>query len=172
MGHETRERTMKLASALQARWGGVAPREKTGLLAAAGLFALALVWWLLLSPPLAVLRTADAQHRALDAQLQTMLGLQAQAQALQSRPKVSNDEASRILASLVKKNLGTQAQLSLSGERATVVMKGVPADVLVAWLAQVRVDAHALPVETRLTRSTTDTKSGWDGPVVLSLPAP
>jgi len=161
-----------LQTTLQTRWSGVAPREKALLLGAAGLILLALLWWLFLSPALTVLRGADAQHRALDAQLQTMMGMQAQAQALQSRPRISYDEAARILTSLVKKDLGTQAQVSLAGERATVTLKAVPPDALVAWLAQVRVDARALPIETRLVRNTTDTKSGWDGSVVLILPAP
>ena len=160
-----------LQSTLQTRWASVAPREKAMLAAAAGLIVLAVVWWLLLSPALTVLRAADAQHRALDAQLQSMRGMQAQAQALQSRPKVSYDDASRMLATLVKKNLGAQAQITMAGERATVTMKAVPPEALVSWLAQVRVDAHALPIESRLTRSTTDTKSGWDGVVVLVLPA-
>ena len=116
-----------------------------------------------------------AQHRSglqgiggpVHAQLQSMRGMQAQAQALQSRPKVSYDDASRMLATLVKKNLGAQAQITMAGERATVTMKAVPPEALVSWLAQVRVDAHALPIESRLTRNTTDTKSGWDGVVVL-----
>jgi len=167
--------TMKLPatlrSTLQSRWSTVAPREKAMLLAAAALIVLALMWWLFISPALTVLRAADAQHRALDTQLQTMKGMQAQAQSLQSRPKVSYDEASRMLATLVKKNLGPQAQITMAGERATVTMKAVSPDALVAWLAQVRVDARALPLETRLTRNTTDTKSGWDGVVVLVLPA-
>ena len=167
--------TMKLPtslqSTLQARWSAVAPREKAMLLAAGALIILALLWWLFISPALAVLRAADAQHRALDTQLQAMKGMQAQAQSLQTRPKVSYDEASRMLATLVKKNLGPQAQITMAGERATVTMKAVSPDALVAWLAQVRVDARALPLETRLTRNTTDTKSGWDGVVVLVLPA-
>jgi len=160
-----------LQSTLQARWRAVAPREKALLLAAGALIILALVWWLFMSPALTVLRAADTQHRALDTQLQAMKGMQAQAQSLQSRPKVSYDEASRMLATLVKKNLGPQAQITMAGERATVTMKAVSPDALVAWLAQVRVDARALPLETRLTRNTTDTKSGWDGVVVLVLPA-
>lgn len=167
--------TMKLPeslqTAIQVRWAAVAPREKAMLLAAAGLVGLALLWWIFISPAITVLRSADAQHRALDTQLQAMKGMQAQAQSLQSRPKVSYDDASRMLTTLVKKNLGTQAQVTTAGERATVTMKAVSPEALVAWLAQVRVDARALPIETRLTRNTTDTKSGWDGVVVLILPA-
>ena len=94
-----------LQSTLQTRWASVAPREKAMLAAAAGLIVLAVVWWLLLSPALTVLRAADTQHRALDAQLQSMRGMQAQAQALQSKPRIRYDEAVRALEASVKQGL-------------------------------------------------------------------
>jgi len=63
--------------------------------------------------------------------------------------------------------LGTAARMSIAGDRVTVTLTGVPPDAFASWLAQARVDARALPTEARLTR----TPAGWDGTVVMALPA-
>ena len=60
------------AQLLRARWAALAPREQALVAAAVALVALALLWWVALAPALATLRSADAQHRALDNQLQHM----------------------------------------------------------------------------------------------------
>ncbi|MCJ0764936.1 type II secretion system protein GspM [Variovorax terrae] len=160
---------MKLPPAVQARWNALAVREKSLLLGAAALVAAALLWWLALAPALRTLGAAEAQHRSLDAQLQHMLSLQAQAQALQSQPKLGYDEALRALETSVKQRLGATAQLSVLGDRATVTLRGTPADALAQWLAQARINARALPTDARLTR--TAAGASWDGTLVLSLPA-
>ena len=77
------------------------------------------------------------------------------------------------LEASVKQSLGTGAQLSVSGERATLTLKGVTATALGAWLAQVRANARALPAEARLVRSPATTAATgilWDGVIVLALP--
>ena len=140
-------------ASMQTRWQAIAPREQALLTAAAWLIGLALVWWLLMAPPLRVLGQADAQRSSLDSQLQKMQALQAQAQALQSQPKLSRDEAVRALEASVKQRLGANAQLSVTGERATVALRNVPADALAQWLTQARVNARATPSEARLARS-------------------
>jgi general secretion pathway protein M len=113
------------------------------------------------------LRAAEEQHRALDAQLQRMRALQTQAQALQSQPRQSYDEAVRQLERSVRERLGTSARLVVSGERATVTLSGTPPDALAQWLTQVRVTARAVPGEAHLYRN-----SGglWEGSLVLTLP--
>ena len=80
---------MSLTSALaplQARWTQLAARERTLLALAATVVLGATLWWLVLAPMAATLRTADTRARALDAQLQQMLALQAQVQNLQAQP--------------------------------------------------------------------------------------
>lgn len=161
---------MNLPPHVQARWDSLAPREKTGLLLAAGLVSLALLWWVLLAPALHVWRSAEAQHRGLDAQLQKMQSLQAQAQTLQSQPRLRPDDALRVLGATVKQQLGATAQLSVAGERAIVTFKGASAEGLARWLTQTRINAHVLPAEARLTRSALANAS-WDGTIVLNLPA-
>ena len=53
---------MKAPALLAARWARLAPRERTLVHAAAVLVALALLWWLLLAPPLKALRASPARH--------------------------------------------------------------------------------------------------------------
>ena len=77
----------------------------------------------------------------------------------------SAEEARRLLEASVKP-LASTAQMTVVGERVSVTFKGVSADVLAQWLAQARLNAHAMPSEARLQRSATGT---WDGTLVLSL---
>jgi len=154
-------------SAGAAAWQRLAPREKRLVGGATALVLLALLWWLALAPALDTLRTADARHRTLDAQLQRMLGLQAQAQAMQSLPRQGYDEASRLLETSVRQRLGPGARMAISGERVTLTLTAIPADALAQWLAQARVNARALPAEARLTRNPAGL---WDGTLVLNLP--
>lgn len=173
---------MRLPDTLQRRWNRLLPREKTLVQVTAAVIGVALLWWLAVAPALQTLRTANTRHQALDTQLQQMKRLQAQAQQLQTQPKIGADESLRALEAAVKQRLGTGGQLNVAGDRATVTLKAVPAEAIAPWLAQVRTNARALPVEARLVRSTAPvaTKPGeantppparWDGTVVLTLPA-
>ena len=178
---------MKMPAAfapLQARWTTLEPREQALIRGAAGVIALAVLWWICIAPALSVLRQAEAQQRLVNAQLQKIQSLQAQALALQSQPKISHDDALRALETSVKQRLGTSAQFNIVGDRATVTLRNTPADALAQWLAQARVNAHAIPDEVRLVRAAPPGAAGavnapaipsaaaaWDGTVVLSLPA-
>jgi len=173
-------------AALRARWQALAPREQTLVLAAGGVIAFALLWWLAVAPALATLRAAPVRHAALDAQLQQMQALQAEAQQLQSAPRTARGDAVGTLRTALAQRLGNAAQLNVAGDRATVTLKGAPADALGQWLAQARSNARAVPVETRLTRSAAAPANAgtpatlgnpatalprWDGTLVLALPS-
>lgn len=158
---------MSLLTPWQTRWRSVSPREQRLVLLAGVLIGLALLWWLALAPALAVLKAAPAQHRALDAQLQHMQRLQAQAKSLQSQPLLSND-AARLALEAALKPLGTGAQMSIQPDAATVTFKAVSSDALAQWLAAVRQNAHAAPVEAHLVRNPA---GAWGGTLVLSLGA-
>ena len=158
---------MKNIPALGQRWLLLAPREKALVAGAAVLVGLALLWWVAIAPALATLGGAESQHRALDAQLQRVLGLQAQAQALQAQPRQSYDEAVRLLETAVKQKLGLTARMAIAGDRVTLTLTGTSADALAQWLTQARVNAHALPSEARLARNS---GGNWDGTLVLTLP--
>lgn len=152
---------------LRARWQQLAPRERTLVGAAAVLVGLALLYWLAIAPAAATLRSADTAHRALDEQLQRVLGLQAQARALQALPRQNRDEAQRLLEASVQQRLGTSARTTILGERVTVTLSGTSPEALAQWLAQARVNARAVPSEARLTRNPAGL---WDGTLVLNLP--
>lgn len=153
---------------LRAHWAGLAPREQALVAAAAGLVAVALLWWVALAPALGTLRSAEADHRVLDNQLQQMRRLQAQARAMQSQPRLGQAEAMRQLEAAVRQQLGTSARYIVDGERVTITLANTPAPALAQWLTQVRTNARAIPGEARLTRNAA---GGWDGTLVLTLPA-
>lgn len=152
---------------LRARWAGLAPREQALVVGAVTVIALALLWWIALGPAWSTLRTADAQHRALDTQLQHMRRLQAQARAMQGQPRQSQDESMRQLESAIRQQLGTTARYSIASERVTVTLTNTPAPALAQWLSQVRTNARAIPGEAKLARNPA---GGWDGSLVLTLP--
>lgn len=159
---------MSRTAALQTRWAALAPREKLLVGAACAVVGAALLWWAGLSPALQTLRGAAQQHHSLDAQLQRMQGLQAQAQALQAQPKQGHDEALRALEQTIRQRFGTTARYSIAGDRVTITLSAAAPDTLAQWLTQARVNARALPAEARLTRNAA---GQWDGTLVMSLPA-
>ena len=161
------------SAALQAHWRGLAAREQSMLMAVAALIALALVWLMLLAPPLRTLSQAESQQRSLNAQLEKMLGLQQQAKTLQAQPKIRRDEALRALEASVQQRLGSSAQLNVVGDRVTLTLTAVSAAALAEWLAQARINAHVVPSEAALRRSAASTPMAlpaWDGTLVLNLP--
>ena len=155
---------------LQARWSQLAVRERNLLGLAATLVLATLLWQLGVAPALATLRTADAQATALDAQFQHLQTLQLQARGLQKQPVLSYDDAMRALTTATKQTLGTTAQLSMAGERATVTLQGASAGALAQWLIQARLNARAVPTEARLVRAASVEGAAWNGTLVMSLP--
>lgn len=161
------------SATLRTRWKALAPREQNLVLAAGAVVGLALLWWVALAPALQTLRGAPARHAALDAQLQHMQALQAEALQLQSAPATRPADARRSLQTSLAQQLGSTAQIQFAGDRATVTLKGASADALAPWLAQARSNAHAAPTEARLARSPAPVVNGvprWDGSLVLVLP--
>lgn len=182
-----------LKKALQQRWQTLAPRERQALIAAALVLAGALFWWVGLAPALRTLRSTEARQQGLDAQWQQMQSLQSQAREPQQQTRLSRQEALQALESSVRQRLGTGGQLTVQGERATLVLKAVPATALAQWLSQARANARVLPAEVRLSRSNGATNApananannngapagkpaptvaepAWDGSLVLALP--
>lgn len=138
---------------LRQRWDGLGLRERRLVLIASALVAVALLWWIALAPALATLRLAQDQHPRLDAQLQQMQTLKAQAGALAAQPKVLPEDARRSLETSLKQTLGASAQMAVAGNRATVTLKGAAPDALAQWLMQARINARAAPAEVRLIKS-------------------
>jgi general secretion pathway protein M len=148
---------------------------------------------------LQTLRAADAQHAQVDAQLQSMRLLAAEATALRGQRTLGYEESLRNLESSVKQTFGAAATLSVSDARASLTLKGVSADALAQWLSQARINARVVPSEARLQRNNPGASSGagaaatavapagaassasapssapspalWDGVLVLALPS-
>ncbi len=155
---------------LQTRWSQLAPRERNLLALAALLVCSALLWLVMLAPALQTLRSATVQGQALDAQLQHMQTLQAQAKALQKQAPLDYADAVRALQQATKQTLGATAQVTTTADRATVNLQASAADAVAQWLAQARLNARSVPLEARLTRQTSATGFTWTGVFVMSLP--
>lgn len=177
-------RASDILQVARARWAALAAREQTLVLAAGAVVGFALLWWLLVAPAWQTLRDAPVRHAQLDTQLQHMRALQAEAAQLQAAPRAQAGNSLRALQSSLTP-LGPGAQLSTAGDRVTVTLRGAPAEALAQWLAEARTNAHALPVDLRLVRSTAAAPNAsgtatpppavtgsprWDGTIVLSLP--
>ncbi len=160
----------ELLTLVRSRWQQLAPREQSLISFAALLLAVLVVWWVLVSPALRVVRQSDQQTQTLQARLQRMQSLQAQAQALQGRPVIGFDEAVRALERVTQDTLADTARLTLVGERASVTVQGSSADALSQWLTQARLNARAVPLEAQLQREDSDQGAVWRGTLVLDLP--
>ena len=166
---------MKMPTAfypLRERWATASLREKRLMRSTGLLVGLALVWWLLVAPPLRTFTHGQAERHKLDMQWQKIQSLQTQAAALQALPKLSRDDALRALDATVKQQFGTSAQLSVLGDTATVTLRNTPAQELAQWLPQARLNARAIPSEARLMRSNSNPpgQAVWSGTIVMRLP--
>ena len=141
-------RTDSSLSALGARWQALAPREQHLLLGASALVLLALAWWLALAPALQTLRSAGPRHSALDAQLQHMQSLQAEALQLQAQPRIRPEDAQRALQTSVAETLAAGiptvvTDIGTFAEYPDDVVVKVPVDIDTERLAEVLVDLLA-----------------------------
>jgi general secretion pathway protein M len=145
-------------------WQGLAPRERVLVASAGGLVALALLWWLALQPAWRTLSRAPFEINRLDAELQAMQGLAAEAQTLRDTPPLPPAQAQAALRAATER-LGVKAQLSLQGERVVVRFDGIAPSALRDWLAEARAGARARPVAAALQRS----GEGFSGSLELAL---
>jgi general secretion pathway protein M len=74
----------------------------------------------------------------------------------------------RQLEAAIHAQLGVSARYIIGGDRVTVTLTNTPPAALAQWLTQVRTNARAIASEAKLTRNTA---GGWDGSLVLTLPA-
>lgn len=150
---------------LRTWWNQRPPREQTMLSAVVVLVLAALMWTMAIAPAWRTVKAYPAQRAALDAQLQQMQTLQAQATALQSRPALAPQAAQAGLQAAVT-DLGPRASLLILNQQATVTLKGVEAETLARWLAVVRVEARMLPTQAQWRRD----GRLWRGTVTFTLP--
>jgi general secretion pathway protein M len=146
------------------RWLTLAPRERTGMMVAAAFVGALMVWFIAIQPAWRTLSAAPAQIDQLDAQLQTMRRLAAEASELRNMPPVSAMQSGTALLSATER-LGTKAELTLSGDGATCNFDGVSAGELQSWLIEIRSAARARVTQAQLSRD----PRGYSGTIVVSL---
>jgi general secretion pathway protein M len=156
-------------TALQARFAALGLREKRGLLLVVCVLSLVLLVGVGVLPAVRSLRTSPQAQQQATAQLQVMQGLQVRAQALHTLPALDQKVAVDKLQASVSL-LGGNAEISVGDQRANLVLRATPAKALAEWLVRARADAHAVPIEARLTREGPAGESLWSGSLVMSLP--
>ena len=147
-------------------WLGLARRERRLMGTAAGIVAVALLWWVALGPAVRTLQRAPAQIDAVEAQLQLMQRLAAEARELRAVTPVPADQAANVLKAATAR-LGDKGRLSLQGDRAVLTVAGVGSVALRDWLAEARSGARARTIEANLSRGA----SGLTGTVVVGMGA-
>jgi type II secretory pathway component PulM len=140
------------------------PTAKSLALVIAGLVLLVL---LAIRPALQMLESARSQAPLLQAQRMQLLGMQAQAKALQALPNPVPVDAKAVLNAALPQ-LGPDARSVVAGERATVTFKNVAPEAFALWLSLLSEQARASAVEVHIQRNT----NAWSGSVVLQLPTP
>jgi general secretion pathway protein M len=92
---------------------------------------------------------------------------------LQKSPRLSASDATNLLQQSSRELLGSGAQLTIQGARASLTLTGVSADNLAQFLATARTQSHALPIEAHLQKFTgtgANAKELWRGALILNLP--
>jgi len=158
------ESTRLLDSAgLRQRWQALLPRERRLLRTAAGLAAVAVLWWLGLQPALRIRQQAHSELPRLQAQLQTMQALQKQVAQLHTQTALEPAQAQALFAQACRTHGIPETVLQADGP-TTVQMHGVPPQAVGLWLTELRTSAHVLPIRVQLRR---DAQDLWSGTVQL-----
>jgi general secretion pathway protein M len=171
----------RMGDAFAKRIAALSPREQTLVTGGAVILLVALVISVGVLPAWRSLQQGPARQQALNAQVARVAQLEAQAQALKSRPVWSGAEAA---TKLQASSAGLAApggaaggaaaeplQLSLSPQQANATLRALPADTLAAWLTAAREQAHAVPSEAKLTRAAgAEGADRWSGTLVMRLP--
>ena len=155
---------ISLRAQASAWWRSRAARERQALTLMALVSALFIGWSVLIGPALRSVREAPARLDRLDAQLQQVQRSAAESVALRNNAPVSTAQAGLALKA-ASDRLGERARLSVQGDRASLVLTGVDADALRAWLLEARNGARARPVEAQLQRD----PRGYSGTLSLTL---
>lgn len=153
-------------SAVRRRWSDLSGKERRLLLLMTLVVLAALLWLVAIAPALRVVSTVPAQIARLDLQLQDVQQLAAQAKSMQVRAPIGRAEAQRALDTSVTQRFGALATLQPAADRTMVTLKGVPSDLLVVWLAQIRQGSGATVEQANLRL----VGSAWEGTVVVGLP--
>ncbi|MFT4196561.1 MAG: type II secretion system protein GspM [Pseudoxanthomonas sp.] len=146
------------------------PRERQLLVTAVAVVLVGAFWAVAVAPAWRVIRTASAAQAEAAAQLQRMQTIANEVQALREAPDVSPQQASQALTQASERYFGDTGKLVLSKDQATLQLNHATPQALTAWLDEIRLSAHALPVSAHLTRVGDGPEAAWQGTVVITPP--
>lgn len=156
----------QVRGAIKSRYQALNDREKSFVHVAAVLLTLALVWWVMVSPALQILKKAPAQHLLLDQEIQAMQKMATEVKVIQSEPKetISNFETS--LKAVSENLLPSQTSMVQTNDNLTITIKQVSASNLARWLEALRTELHVKPNQVQLKFQ----NDQWHGTIVIQLP--
>lgn len=149
---------------LAAFWQGLQERERWLVALALVVVSAAALWFVAIRPAWQQLQQAPSKLDELDSQTLVMRRLAAETRELRSAPQVNPAQAMAALKA-ASDRLGTEAKLSVRGDRAVLTVEGITGEALRAWLSEVRNGARARAVEAQLTKA----NNGFSGTITLSL---
>ena len=149
-----------------AAWRARAPRERIALAIAASLLIVLVVWFLLVAPALATLRSAPQQLEALESQLLQMRGMAAEVRELRNTTPVAAAQAGLAIKAAAERH-GDKVRLTLQADRALITLVNASPEQLRALLVEVRSAARARPLEAQLNR----VPAGYSGTLVFNIGA-
>lgn len=146
------------------------PRERLALGLALLVLGAYLLWAVALAPALRALRAVPAQQAVADRQLAEVRAMAQQARGLLERQRAQplpRADSLRALETATRQTLGASARIEPVGDRVTVTLTAATPEAVAQWLAQARLNARLLPIESRLQRAGDNTAPRWSGTVVL-----
>jgi general secretion pathway protein M len=149
---------------LQARYAGLAARERQMVVVIGLLLAFLVVWLVLVRPAWKTLDEAPALSEQADAQLLQMQAISNEAKQLRALPPVPQSVAEQVLKAATDE-LGGKGKLSVQNDRAVLSLNGANGEDIRKWLMQARGGARARPIEASLTRA----GDGYNGTLVVAL---
>lgn len=153
-------------SAFRQAFISLSRRERIAVACAVLFVCLAVGWMVLIAPALKVLASSNAEHQLLDQKIQRLQSMAQEAKLLRAASPMNTADAATALQAATKARLGAQSQITITGDRANLSLRGVSPEALAQWLAEARNGAQSKPIDARLTRSGKD----WDGNLVMQLP--
>lgn len=140
-----------LRAQLKMRWAAMAPRERRMISVMAWLLGITLVFLLGVRPAWKTLQQTPVQLREVNAVLEDMQRQAAEVKTLRQMPVVPPSQAEAALRSATER-LGEGAKIRVLPDRAVVTLTKVAGADLAQWLAEVRANARARPVEANFAQ--------------------
>jgi len=152
---------------LQSWWATLALRERRLVALAAAVLLVYALWGLALQPAWRTTRELPRKLDQLDAELQAMRTLAAEARELRNTPPLAPGQEAAALKAATER-LGGKGRLLQQGPRTVLAVEGVSGEELRAWLAEARSGARARPVAAQLKR----VPQGYSGTITVTGSAP